>query len=136
MAAGRDERSAVRTATGQLLAAGYRRIAFLDAPAGAPERLAGFLDAHREHGLGVEEHLVVLGPASADAAEVAVRTMLAAADPPRAVLARSGPAATGARRAVRDAVPLVELIGGLRAARATRHPPRPIACVSRSAARP
>ncbi len=103
-----------RRATEHLLDQGHRRVAMVgDAPAifTSAERLAGYRQALAARGVGVEERLVRVGPHDADAAEAAVRDLLALPDPPTAVFAGNNRMAVGAMRAIHRLGARVALVG-------------------------
>jgi LacI family transcriptional regulator len=109
-----DNRAGAHAGTARLLAAGHRPVAFVGNDTSvytSAERLAGFLAAHRELGLGIEERHVVLGPRTVVEAERAVRALLAGPEPPQAVFAQNGPMTIGAWRAVHATGADVGLVG-------------------------
>jgi DNA-binding LacI/PurR family transcriptional regulator len=102
-------------ATGHLIAAGRRRIAFLGSSADEPRpllRFQGYLDALGEHGLRAERSLAVAPEKVAPEKPVAwmshhdgyecMNRLLDLSKPPDAVFARNDYAATGALRAMRE----------------------------------
>jgi DNA-binding LacI/PurR family transcriptional regulator len=124
-----DEWAGARSAVTHLLAAGCRRIAHIAGPqdtSGGVDRLRGYSDALRAHGLPFDESLVAYGDWSHASGAAAMRTLLPQA--PDAIFAASDAMAAGVLPVLRDAgiaVPgQIRLIGfddsGLAA---TQHPP-------------
>jgi LacI family transcriptional regulator len=100
-----DNVGGARSAVEHLLAHGHRRIAIVaDAPTipTAAERYQGYRDALAAAGIDVDPALVRLGPHDATGAELAVRELLAHADPPTAVFSGNNRITTGALRALAD----------------------------------
>jgi LacI family transcriptional regulator len=109
-----DNRSGARAGTARLLAEGHRRIAFVGNDPGvytSAERLAGFLAAHADAGLAVDEQLVALGSRTIAEAEAVTRDLLSRAEPPQAVFAQNGLMTMGAWRAVHALGRPVGLLG-------------------------
>ncbi|MBN9619179.1 MAG: substrate-binding domain-containing protein, partial [Actinobacteria bacterium] len=109
-----DNRAGAQDGTARLLAAGYRRIAFVGNDTSvytSAERLAGFLAAHAELGLAVHEELVALGPRTVAEAEAAARALLDSAEPPQAIFAQNGLTTMGVWRAVHALGRPVGLVG-------------------------
>jgi LacI family transcriptional regulator len=109
-----DNRAGAHAGTAQLLAGGYRRIGFVGNDTTvytSAERLAGFLAAHADVGLAVDEQLISLGPRTVIEAEAATRALLARPDPPQAIFAQNGPMTMGAWRAVHALGAPVGLVG-------------------------
>lgn len=103
-----------RLATAHLLAHGHRRIAMLgDDPAiyTVPERLRGYTDELAVAGVSPDPRLIRLGSHDEDAAERAVRDLLALPDPPTAVFAGNNRNAVGALRAIHQHPRPVALVG-------------------------
>jgi LacI family transcriptional regulator len=109
-----DNRAGAHAGTAQLLADGYRRIGFVGNDTSvytSAERLAGFLAAHADAGLAVDEDLIALGPRTIAEAEAATRALLSRAQPPHAVFAQNGLMTMGAWRAVHALGAPVGLVG-------------------------
>ncbi|GAA0376170.1 LacI family DNA-binding transcriptional regulator [Microbispora corallina] len=88
-----DNVGGARTATAHLVAGGHRRIAFLgDSPTifTARERLRGHRAALAEAGLPYDEGLVTMGPPDPDRLRADLARLLAAADPPTALVTGNG----------------------------------------------
>lgn len=74
-----DTRRASKEAVLQLLQAGHRRIGIVCGPQGvftAEERLKGYLDAHRDYGLPVDERLVVRGDYTIEAGVQGIKQLV------------------------------------------------------------
>ncbi|EYT54788.1 LacI family transcriptional regulator [Leucobacter sp. UCD-THU] len=117
-----DNRTAARTATGELIAAGHARIGFVWGPptparpsfrrdlvdAAARnlwsdgERLMGYLDALDDSGLPLDPDLVAVGEKTEAHTYDEVMRMLALADPPTAFFCTETDALTGTLHALRD----------------------------------
>ena len=85
-----DNRAGVGQALRHLVAHGHRRIAFLGDLRSiwtATERHAGYVEALAAEGIMLNPHLVRMDVHGIDVAEAVVRELLAAADPPTALLA-------------------------------------------------
>jgi len=85
-----DNRAGVGQALRHLAAHGHRRIAFLGDLRSiwtATERHAGYVEALAAEGIMLNPHLVRMDVHGIDVAEAVVRELLAAADPPTALLA-------------------------------------------------
>jgi LacI family transcriptional regulator len=85
-----DNRAGVGQALRHLVAHGHRRIAFLGDLRSiwtATERHAGYVEALAAEGIMLNPHLVRMDVHGIDVAEAIVRELLAAADPPTALLA-------------------------------------------------
>ncbi len=126
-----DEWAGARSAVSHLFAAGCRRIAHIAGPqdtSGGVDRLRGYSDALRAHGLAFDESLVAYGDWSHASGAAAVRSLLAAAPDIDGIFAASDSMAAGTLPVLRElgiAVPAqIRLIGfddsGLAA---TQHPP-------------
>ena len=83
-----DDRLGVREAPTALLQAGHQRIGVIHGVDSYPtrERVAGYLDALREHGVGYDRYLVVGDVMSPAAAATAAQDLLAMATQPTALL--------------------------------------------------
>ncbi len=93
-----DHRRASRELTDFLIAQGHRRIAFIKGPeahGAASLRFEGFLDAHREHGLPVEQGLIVQGAFTFETGQECGRLLLARPDRPTAIFASNDDMAAG-----------------------------------------
>ncbi|MFI8523800.1 LacI family DNA-binding transcriptional regulator [Promicromonospora sukumoe] len=100
-----DNRGGTRAAVGHLLAHGHRHIAFVgDEPHlwTYQERSDEFLAALREAGVADAERWVRSGAHDAPAARDLVLELLAAAEPPTAILAANNRATVGTLQALRD----------------------------------
>jgi len=92
-------------ATRRLLEAGHRRIALIGGPKGllsVTERRAGFERAIREAGLKVRRDHVLLGAYTREFGRGATAGLLAAPEPPTAIVAASDYIAIGVLQALRD----------------------------------
>lgn len=99
-----DNRRGAREATRHLLAGGHRRVAALGDLPGiqtAADRLHGYESALRSAGLRADPRIVATGLRTAQAAEDALTAMLAAAEPPTAVVSFRNTLSVGAIRALR-----------------------------------
>lgn len=97
-----------------LIAQGHRRVAYIGDAAEistAVERLRGYKEALERHRIPIDDDLVRLGSHDADAAEVAVRDLLAGDDPPTAVFTGNNLLTVGAYRAMRKAGRSFALVG-------------------------
>jgi LacI family transcriptional regulator len=93
-----DDRRASRELTNHLLGRGHRRIGFIRGHplhGAAARRLEGFRDAHREHGVTVDERLVVGGMFSFDSGIECGRQLLHLQERPTAVFASNDDMAAG-----------------------------------------
>jgi len=98
-----DNRAGVGQALRHLVAHGHRRIAFLGDLRSiwtATERHAGYVEALAAEGIMLNPHLVRMDVHGIDVAEAIVRELLAAADPPTALLAGQNLIAIGAIHAL------------------------------------
>jgi LacI family transcriptional regulator len=98
-----DDVHGARAATAMMLDEGHRRIAFLGnkvSVSTGQRRLVGFRDALADHGVPIDDDLVVFGLQDAAAAEAATRTLLERADAPTAVFAANNRISVGAIRAI------------------------------------
>ncbi|MET4052035.1 LacI family transcriptional regulator [Frigoribacterium sp. PvP054] len=98
-----DDVEGARRAVTQMLDEGHRRIAFLgnkESVSTGRRRLAGFRSALEQHGLAVDDDLVVFGLQEAAASEAATHDLLAAADPPTAIFAANNRISVGVLRAL------------------------------------
>lgn len=88
-----------------LASLGHTRIGFIKGKEGlstTTERLAGYRHGLAQAGLKFDRRLVRSGRSQSDAAERAVHEMLAAADPPTALVPANNAMTVGAMRAIRD----------------------------------
>lgn len=93
---------------------GHRRIAFIGDAVSvwtAAERLAGYRKALKDNNIPDDAVLVRVGVRDTDAAERAVRDLLALPAPPTAVFAGNNLLTVGAYRAIRGRQPRVALVG-------------------------
>lgn len=100
-----DNAGGVRTGVAHLVEGGHRRIGFLGDRQRiftASERLRGFRDALREHGLVADPGLVRTELASPEAVEAAARSLLDAPDPPGAILTAQNLVTVGTVRVLRE----------------------------------
>jgi LacI family transcriptional regulator len=100
-----DNAGGARTAVEHLLAAGHRRIGFLgDRPSvfTAVERRRGYREALALAGVGQDSGLERSGLVDSDSAELAVRELLLAPDPPTALFTAQNLITIGAIRALHD----------------------------------
>lgn len=100
-----DNTAGAKGATNHLIRAGHRRIAYLgDLPsvATARQRREGYLLAHADADVPVEERLVRDGLHDADAAFTAVHRLLCEDDPPTALFTSQNLVTIGAIRALRS----------------------------------
>jgi LacI family transcriptional regulator len=98
-----DDVNGAHDATATMLGEGHRRIAFLGnkvTVSTGQRRLAGFTAAHREHGIPVDDDLVVLGLQDAAAAESAMNDLFGLDAAPTAVFAANNRISIGAIRAI------------------------------------
>lgn len=98
-----DDVNGAREATAMMLDEGHRRIAFLGNKATVStgqRRLVGFRTALADHGIALDDDLVVFGLQDAAAAEVATRAFLERTDPPTALFAANNRISVGAIRAI------------------------------------
>jgi LacI family transcriptional regulator len=100
-----DEHTGGRRATERLLAAGHRRIGFVnldpDIPA-AVGRRHGYHDALRSAGIAIDDALEISGHATADGGFAAVDALLDLADPPTAIFCANDRMAMGAYDAIKE----------------------------------
>ncbi|HEX8343413.1 MAG TPA: LacI family DNA-binding transcriptional regulator [Actinoplanes sp.] len=105
-------RAGAADAVRSLLAIGHRRIAFVGSLVHTHrERLAGFRDAMAEAGVEVDPAWERTDASTPAAAQRAMLELLAAAEPPTAVLAGNNQASTSVLRALRDSDRRVAFIG-------------------------
>jgi len=98
-----DNVGGARAAVAHLVGHGHRRIACLSDLPGiftASERLRGYREALREHGVTVEEELVRAGQHDVAGAESAMAGLLALREPPTAVFTGNNRLTVGALRAI------------------------------------
>lgn len=94
-----DNRGGARAMTQHLLDHGHTRIAFIagvDVMRDSHERLAGFLDAHAEAGVPVDQRLIAPGGFSEDGGRAAMTAFLKVDPRPTAVFAANDQSAIGA----------------------------------------
>jgi LacI family transcriptional regulator len=102
------------TGVTHILAHGHRRVAFLgDVPAisTAAERLQGYREALTAKRIRVDKALVRVGVHDADAAEEAVRELLALTNPPTAIFTGNNLLTVGAYRVLRTHHRPIALVG-------------------------
>lgn len=100
-----DERTGGRRATERLLAAGHRRIGFVNLDADIPAaigRLQGYHDALRAAGITPEDSLEVSGHATADRGFIATEQLLDLTTPPTAIFCANDRMAMGAYDAIKE----------------------------------
>jgi LacI family transcriptional regulator len=93
-----DDRRASRDLTEYLLGRGHRRIGFIKGHplhGAASRRLAGYLDAHQEHGLTVDQRLIVAGMFSFQSGVECGRRLLHLPELPTAIFASNDDMAAG-----------------------------------------
>ncbi len=91
--------------TEYLLGRGHRRIGFIKADprhGAASRRLAGYLEAHRQHGLAVDERLIANGLLSFESGVECARRLLRQADRPTAIFASNDDMAAGVLHAAQE----------------------------------
>lgn len=91
-------------ATAHLIRFGHRRIAFVGGPASstsAIDRLEGFRQAMRQHGLPVDEKLVVESDYTVEGGAVAMKQLLGHSEAPDALFAGNDQMAIGAMREIK-----------------------------------
>lgn len=100
-----DNAAGTAAAVGHLHALGHRRIATItgriETPPGA-DRLKGYRDALRAHGLAYRDEYVAYGDFSVGSGAPAMTRLLDADEPPTAVVCASDPMALAAIRAIAD----------------------------------
>lgn len=100
-----DNVAATRMATEHLIGLGHRRIAVLTGIAElatSKDRLAGYLDAHRDAGLPVDAALLLKGEYEQALAAESVAVVMQSPNPPTALLSTSNMMTLGALHAVHD----------------------------------
>jgi len=100
-----DERTGGRRAAERLLAAGHRRIGFVNLDPGIPAavgRRLGFHDALRDAGLEPDETLEISGHATADGGFEATEQLLDLTEPPTAIFCANDRMAMGAYDAIKE----------------------------------
>ncbi len=101
-----DDYQAARRAVNHFIESGYRRIALLTGPPHlniTKERQRGYLDALAEHGMAVDDELILTCELTEEAGERGMRELLANPQLPDAVFAINDPLAVGAHRQIRSA---------------------------------
>jgi len=100
-----DERAGGRRATERLLAAGHRRIGFVnldpDMPAAVGRRI-GFHETLLEAGIAPDENLEIYGHATADGGYTAASALLDLPEPPTAIFCANDRMAMGAYDAIKE----------------------------------
>jgi LacI family transcriptional regulator len=102
---GSENREPTRWLVDHLCERGHRRIGMITGKPGlstTQERLDGYRDGLREHGLADAPELLVAGDSQVEGADQALRMLLALADPPTAVVVGNNRMTIGAMRAARD----------------------------------
>lgn len=100
-----DHEDGVRRAVELLISLGHRAIALLNGPIDlsvSEQRMVGWHAALNRHGLAASSDLLLAGPATEDRGYRATRALLAAAQPPTAIVCASMFLASGCCRAIRD----------------------------------
>lgn len=103
-----DHRGGFHSATAHLLDLGHERIALLDRPEDPPfrtparERLAGYHQALREHGVTLHKEYAVMAEYSREGGCHAMDALLSLSEPPTAVVAASDLQAIGAIDAAQE----------------------------------
>ncbi|NIN66159.1 MAG: substrate-binding domain-containing protein, partial [Anaerolineae bacterium] len=103
-----DHHGGFHSATVHLLGLGHERIALLDRPEDPPfrtparERLAGYRQALREHGLAVRDEYTIMAEYSREGGRDAMDALLSLSVAPTAVVAASDLQAIGAMDAARE----------------------------------
>lgn len=101
-----DNFNGARAMTDHLIQHGHKRIAIIKGTehnTDASERLRGYLDALRGHGLPIDEHLQVPGDFNESSGFCATQRLLALSPRPSAIFACNDAMAIGALSALRDA---------------------------------
>jgi LacI family transcriptional regulator len=91
--------------TGYLLARGHRRIGFIKADprhGAASRRLTGYIEAHRQRGIPVDERLIANGLLSFDSGVECARRLLRQTDRPTAIFASNDDMAAGVLHAAHE----------------------------------
>jgi LacI family transcriptional regulator len=100
-----DDRRASRDLTEYLLGRGHRRIGFIKGHplhGAASRRLLGYQDAHREHGIAVDERLIASGLFSFQSGVECGRRLLHLPEPPTAIFASNDDMAAGVLHAAHE----------------------------------
>jgi LacI family transcriptional regulator len=101
-----DDFEGAKEATLHLIEQGCKRIAHLEGPPNltiSTQRLEGYLQALKEHNIGVVKELIVPCPMGAiDEGKMATEKLLAMKNPPDAIFASNDPAAMGAMQAIKQ----------------------------------
>ncbi len=101
-----DDFEATRRAVRHFIESGYRRIALLSGPPHlniTMERKRGYLEALREHGLPIDDELILVCKLTEEEGARGMRELLANPEPPDAVFAMNDPLAVGAHRQIKSA---------------------------------
>jgi len=100
-----DSDTGIRAAVDHLAALGHTRIGYIAGPQSTStgrERHASFVRAAGDRGLSIDPALIVFGDFQAESGSAAVRTLLALAEPPTAVLVADSLMAVGAIGAIQE----------------------------------
>jgi LacI family transcriptional regulator len=100
-----DDRRASRDLTEYLLGRGHRRIGFIKGHplhGAASRRLLGYQDAHREHGIAIDERLIASGFFSFQSGVECGRRLLHLPEPPTAIFASNDDMAVGVLHAAHE----------------------------------
>lgn len=100
-----DERTGGRRATERLLAAGHRRIGFINLDPEIPAavgRLSGYHEVLQEAGIAADANLEISGHATADGGYDAASALLDLTDPPTAIFCANDRMAMGAYDAIKE----------------------------------
>jgi LacI family transcriptional regulator len=98
-----DNRAGARLGTDHLLSQGHRRVALIGDKASlftTAERVRGYGDALRAHGIAADDTLVRLGAHDIASAEAGVSDLLGLEDPPTAIFCANNRITVGALRAL------------------------------------
>jgi LacI family transcriptional regulator len=101
---GVTNRAAMRKLVDHVASLGHRRIGYIGGNPGFEttlERIAGYRDCLRAHGISFDERFLVMGNATTKSAMAATEALLALPSPPTALVAGNNLATIGVMRAVR-----------------------------------
>jgi LacI family transcriptional regulator len=109
-----DNYAGARQGTNHLLSQGHRRIALIGDRASlftTAERVRGYDDALRAHGIAADDRLVRLGIRDVASAGAAVNDLLGLEDPPTAIFCANNRITVGALQALHRREPRVAVVG-------------------------